>query len=139
MIQIFERISDAGLTIEGFKQLSNNRDLTCHLFQHNSKTIIDLPPASRLIRCPNHRAIYGSYIQTHCFDIHILMPQTSVSLNRMAYCVQRWIKFSNYFPIPCTSCAAKRCSFGKDGMRCFPYILLLMPSFRQGVQECRMD
>jgi len=39
-----------------------------HLFHHSSKTILNLPPTSRLTRDHIQRAVYGAHMQIHCLD-----------------------------------------------------------------------
>ena len=49
--------------------------LRYYVFHHSSKTILDLPPTSRLIRGHIQSVVYGSYKQTHCLDNPHLGPK----------------------------------------------------------------
>ena len=99
--------------------------LRYHVFHHSSKTILDLPPTSRLIRGHIQRAVYGSYMQTHCLDNPHLDPKDFGFFEQdgLLRPVQDQILLPDDFPMPCTctSCATKRCSCGKRGIRCCPY------------------
>ena len=99
--------------------------LRYHVFHHSSNTILDLPPTSRLIRGHIQRAVYGSYMQTHCLDNPHLDPKDFGFFEQddLLRPVQDQILLPDEFPMPCTctSCATKRCSCGKRGIRCCPY------------------
>jgi len=98
--------------------------LRYHLFHHSSKTILNLPPTSRLTRDHIQRAVYGAQMQIHCLDNPQIDPKDFgfYEQDGLLRPVRDQILLPDDFPIPCkcTACTTKCCSCRKLDIRCCP-------------------
>jgi hypothetical protein len=100
-------------------------ELRYHLYHHSKKTIINLPPTSRVLQGHIMRALFGSYLQMHCLDSSQLDP-TKFGYHKEGKMLapdKNQSLLPDDFPNPCkcTSCATKRCSCRKLFLKCCEY------------------